>query len=835
MDDMHTVPRLHEIFQPTHYDLELTLEREKRTFHGSVTIDGSVVRDTSTIQLHATDLEVTFARIDGIPVEHTIHDDMLTLISSHENETGLRVEIGFSGTITDPMHGLYPCYYEEDGVKKELLATQFESHHAREVFPCIDEPSAKATFDVTLTTEQGVAVLGNMPIKQQSKESDTLVTSFDTTPHMSPYLLAFVIGDLQKKTAQTSNGTEVNVWATKAQPAESLDYALDVSVRTIEFFNDYFDTPYPLPKCDHVALPDFSSGAMENWGLITYREVCLLAEPSTAVSSKQFIAIIIAHETSHQWFGNLVTMSWWDDLWLNESFASLMEYVCVDALFPEWDVWMMFANRESLAALRRDYLPGIQAVKTEVHHPDEISTLFDPSIVYAKGARLLDMLRAYVGDDTFRLALHSYFKQHAYQNTTGNDLWNAISTKTGTDISAFMRPWLEQSGMPIVHVTKTSKGLTLKQEKFVIPADGDSKTYWPIPVETKTGRELLADATGEFHAHLPLNLGNHVHAVYAYDKTSYAEILSLLASGKLSPIDRLSLLHESSLIARGGYIPTADLLPLIKAYRTETEEPVWDIIGLVYGDLKRFTELDVTAEKALKALVVSHASELYKQLDLHPQADESESTTKLRAIIAGLLTYADHQPLIDDALELFHSAKDLTDLSGELRPLICLIAVRHGSEQDIERIIATHNSTNSAELKQDMCEALTGTKDPVLIKQLLGYITDDTIVRAQDVDRWFIYLIRNRYGRELAWDWLISHWSWIEKKFKSDKSYDAFPRYAASALSTKAWLERYEDFFGPLRNQASLKRVIDLGIKDIESRADWLERDGAAVVAALKK
>jgi aminopeptidase N len=832
---MHTVQRLLETFRPSHYELELDLQREKRVFHGTVTIDGDIDRNTETIGLHASDLTITFARVDGLPVEHSIHDDVLTLQSSHDAETGLRIEIGFKGKITDPMHGLYPCYYEEDGVKKELLATQFESHHAREVFPCIDEPSAKATFEVSLTTETGVSVLGNMPIKQQSETDGRLTTAFDTTPHMSPYLLAFVVGDLQKKSATTSNGTEVNVWATKAQPAHSLAYGLDIAVRTIEFFNEYFDTPYPLPKCDHVALPDFSSGAMENWGLITYREVCLLAEPTAGVSTKQFIAIIIAHETSHQWFGNLVTMSWWNDLWLNESFASLMEYVCVDALYPEWNVWMMFANRESLSALRRDYLPGIQAVKTEVHHPDEISTLFDPSIVYAKGARLLDMLRSFVGDENFRLALHGYFKQHAYQNTTGNDLWNAISVKTGSDISAFMQPWLEQSGMPLVHVSKTTHELHLTQEKFVIPADGDSEMLWPIPVETNEGRKLLDKKSGSFKADLPLNLGNHIHAVYSYDTAAFSHILERLRNKELSPIDRLSLLHETSLIARGGYTTTANMLPLLEAYHDETQEPVWDIIGLVYGELKYFVENEPEAETALKSRVSSHAANLYKKLDLHPETNESESDTKLRATIAGLLTYAEHRPLIDDALKLFRSARDLSKLSGELRPLICLVAVRYGTAEDIERIIATHNSTSSAEIKQDMCEALTGTRDPKLIKRLLGFITDESVVRAQDVDRWFIYLIRNRYGRELSWEWMTAHWHWIEKKFRTDKSYDAFPRYAASALSTREWLKRYEDFFRPLREQAALKRVIDLGIKDIESRSGWLERDSAAVLAALKQ
>ena len=479
---MQTVPRLYETFQPSHYDLKLDLEREKRTYSGTVTIDGKQVAE-GDIALHAKGLEITKATVGETPVAFSIDadGDMVVLNTKELGLGEVSLYLEFHGTITDPMHGLYPCYYEHDGAKKELLATQFESHHAREVFPCIDEPEAKATFDLTLTTEGDVSVLSNMPVREQSSSSDKLTTSFDTTPRMSVYLLAFVVGELQSKSTTTNGGVTVTTWATKAQPADSLDFGLDVAKRSIEFFDDYFGVPYPLPKADHVALPDFSSGAMENWGLITYREICMLAEASTAISSKQYVATVIAHETSHQWFGNLVTMKWWDDLWLNESFATMMEYVCVDALFPSWKIWTTFATQESLSALRRDYLPGVQAIKTEVNHPDEISTLFDPSIVYAKGARVLAMLRAYVGEEAFRTGLSDYFKTHAYQNTTGTDLWKSLSTTAGEDIDAFMKPWLEQSGMPVVTIKRNGDQLELEQKRFVIPA-ATSDATWPIPL-----------------------------------------------------------------------------------------------------------------------------------------------------------------------------------------------------------------------------------------------------------------------------------------------------------------------------------------------------------------
>jgi len=837
MVNMHTVNRFLDTFSPTHYDLTLTLEREARQFNGHVTIEGIAPKDTKTIGLHAKGLDISSIKSKGKTIEFKLDGDELILSLPLKADETVKLTIEFNGRITDGMHGLYPCYYEHDGTKKELLATQFESHHAREVFPCIDEPAAKATFDVTLETETGVTVLGNMPVASQEEVDDRLVTSFDTSPRMSPYLLAFVVGELQRKTTKTANGTEVNVWATHAQLASSLDFGLDIAVKCIEFFNEYFDTPYPLPKCDHVALPDFSSGAMENWGLITYREMTLLADSSSGISTKQYVATVIAHETSHQWFGNLVTMQWWDDLWLNESFATLMEYVAIDAIKPEWNIWMSYASHESLSALRRDHLPGVQAVKTGVNHPDEISTLFDPSIVYAKGARLLTMLRAYVGDEAFRSGLKDYFQKHAYKNTVGDDLWKALSTHTEIGVAAFMRPWLEQPGMPIVTVESLDNAFQLSQSRFLIPDNGDGvNALWPIPI--RLGQDtyhLMDEPKLHIAAPLPLNSGGAVHAVTSYDKLSLEAITNKLIDGDIEPVDRLSLLNELSLVTRAGRQPTTDLITLLEAYLDETNEPVWSIIGLIYGDLKRFVETDESAEAALKARIMTHARQLYERLGSRPKDSDSQEDSKLRATILGLLSYAEYQPLIDDLLATFRAGSDnISDLDGELRGLILSAAVKHGTASEIDGLINLYDSSSSADLRHDICSALCVTKDPKLVERLLARLTDSSKTRPQDVDYWFVFLMRNRHARELTWQWMTGNWKWIEETFKSDKSYDALPRYAASALSTNDWLARYRDFFEPLREQAALKRVIDLGIEEIQGRAAWLERDGEAVRDLLK-
>ncbi|HET8690366.1 MAG TPA: M1 family metallopeptidase, partial [Candidatus Saccharimonadales bacterium] len=644
---MRTVERLYETFKPHNYNVSFDLSQPDHLFSGQVKITG--VADGNAVKLHAKGLVLNDVKLNGQPAGFKPESDDVVVISS-DNFTGgdVTVELSFAGQITDAMHGIYPCYFDLDGQKQELLATQFESHHAREAFPCIDEPEAKATFDVELVTRADLSVLGNMPIaERQTLDDRRWKTKFETTPVMSSYLLAFVVGDLQSKTAKTKDGVEVTTWSTKAQPADSLDFSLDVAVRSIEFFNDYFGVKYPLPKCDHIALPDFSSGAMENWGLITYREICLLADKNTAIGMRQYIATVIAHETSHQWFGNLVTMRWWDDLWLNESFATLMEYVCVDALFPDWNIWLTFASQEVLMALRRDYLPGVQAVKCEVHHPDEISTLFDSAIVYAKGARLMVMARAYVGDQAFRDGLSDYFRKHQYKNTAGSDLWQALGEASRKDVAAFMTPWLEQSGYPKIKLELDGDQLNISQQQFLIPAQASDK-LWPIPLNgrPKSLPALLDGPAASCRVENEVVLVNQQaasHTVVQYDQALLDRLIGKLVDLDIDPVDRLSLLHDTSLLARAGDQTAVQLLDLLLAYRRETDEPVWDIISLAIADLKRLIEGNEPAEAAMKRQVAGLAQPAYQRLGWQAKAGESDNDAKLRPIVAGLLAWADDQ------------------------------------------------------------------------------------------------------------------------------------------------------------------------------------------------
>jgi aminopeptidase N len=840
---MKTVSRLIQQFIPDHYQLSLTLDRTHRTFNGVSTIYGVAVNDATSIVVHAKDLSIESVVIDGKMAEYSAgENDELTIVHPDMKNGKHTIVIAFNGTITDAMHGLYPCYYDHEGVKKELLATQFESHHAREVFPCIDEPEAKATFDVTLTTERDVTVLGNMPVKQQSIQNNLLVTSFDTTPRMSTYLLAWVTGELHRKTAVTKSGVEVNIWATPAQPASSLDFALDIATQTIDFFDEYFDTKYPLPKSDHVALPDFSSGAMENWGLITYREIALLADPATSsIDSKHYIAEVIAHELSHQWFGNLVTMEWWNNLWLNESFATLMAYIAVDHLHPEWQTWLEFSTAESIMALRRDAIDGVQPVQVDVNHPDEISTLFDGAIVYAKGARLLRMLQQYIGHDSFQAGLKSYFAKHAYKNTIGEDLWQELSAASGKDIAYFMNTWITQAGYPVVSASQTANTVTLTQRQFFVGPHTLSDKLWPIPLNSSCSEMPEVFDTQEItitRTHttpLRFNVGDTAHFITHYDISLLQRLIDELQNGTLSPLDRLQLLNEQTLLARGGIITSAELLPLLSAYANEETESVWDIISMTIGELKKFVEDDEVSEKQLRAFSARLAKNQYERLGWIAKENELESDTKMRPTIIGLMIYGEDNDAINTAVTTYRSMQT-EDLNPELRGLIISATVRHsGDDSVIDDLLDLYKSTSSADLQQDIACGITSTKNSRRISTNLNLIKNESIVRPQDAARWFVWTIRGREGRSIAWQWLQDNWSWVVKTFSGDKSYDDFPRYAASSLVTRTQLEEYRAFFGPMQDIAALSRVITMGISEIEGRVELIERDAPAVRDTLAK
>ena len=840
-----SVKRLFEQFEPENYRIWVELDRTKDGIFSTTTEIVGVLKKTDFITLYAKDLEICEIIFNDKYLKFEINGDELKIFLPKELKFEIGKKISFriyaSGKITPAMHGLYPCYYNENGEKKELFATQFESHHAREVFPCIDEPEAKATFELNIRTRTDWTVLANTKIKEETESGDFKTLTFEKTPKMSTYLLAFVVGDLQKKTAFTKSGVEVSVWATRAQKSELLDFPLNFAVRALEFYEEYFGQKFPLSKCDHIALPDFSSGAMENWGLITYRETALLAGEKSSISSKKYVALVIAHELSHQWFGNLVTMKWWDELWLNESFATMMEYLATDILEPEWKIWEEFAVNEAIVSLRRDAIDGVQSVHVPVHHPDEIGTIFDGAIVYAKGARLMNMLRKYVGNEAFRKGLQKYFEKFKYQNTIGQNLWDCLSEVSGKNIADFMNPWILRSGYPSVLVEDLGDKSKLSQKQFFIGEGKKSGKKWPILLGSnqKNLPEIMDCEEFEFEKDpnfIQLNKENVAHFISNYDEKLFEKLLEKVRNGELDTVSRLQILQERSLLSRGGEISSVDLLKTLQNYENEHSLNVWDMISVLIGELKIFIDEQSEVSKKMKKFVENLAKNEFEKLGFSKKSGESEDDTQKRSSILAHMIYAENQEVISGALNIFNNSKKPEDIDSEIRSLILTVKIRfEESPELIQKMLEDYKNTSNVDYRDDIMVALTSTQNPETGGKLLEKMLEGDTIRTQDILSWYVHLLRNSKTRELTWRWLRENWSIIEDKFEGDKSYNDFPRYSGAILRTKKSLHEFKEFFEPLKNDSSLTRAIEMGEREISGRIELIARDKKAIEDFLMK
>ena len=832
-------------FVPEHYDLFLDLSRETKTFSGKVTITGHAKSDR--ISLHQKDLEIASVEVAGQDRPFTVDYENEALHIELAEAGQVKMVIAFSGKITDNMTGIYPSYYTVDGVKKEVLSTQFESHFAREAFPCVDEPEAKATFDLALRFDQaaGEVALSNMPETDVENRKETGIWKFETTPRMSSYLLAFVAGDLQGVTAKTKNGTLVGVYSTKAHPLSNLDFSLDIAVRSIEFYEDYYGVKYPIPQSLHIALPDFSAGAMENWGLVTYREVYLVVDENSTFDSRQQVALVIAHELAHQWFGNLVTMKWWDDLWLNESFANMMEYVCVDAIEPSWNIFEDFQTGGVPAALKRDATDGVQSVHVEVKHPDEINTLFDGAIVYAKGSRLMHMLRRWLGDADFAKGLHAYFEKHQYSNTIGRDLWNALGQASGRDVAAFMDSWLEQPGYPVLTVKVENDVLKISQKQFFIGEHEDKNRLWVVPlnsnwkglpdtletesIEIPGYAALLAENKGA----LRLNTENTAHYITDYQGDLLEAVLAELET--LDNTSKLQIVQERRLLAEAGHISYADLLPVLDKLAKEESYLVVSAVSQVISALERFIDEGTDAETAFKALVAKLARHNYDRLGFEAKDGESDEDELVRQLTISMMIRSNDAEASQVASQIFATHKEnLAGLPAAIRAQVLINEMKHHETKDlVATYLDLYTHATDAVFKRQLAGALAYSTDADNIQTLIGSWKDKFVVKPQDLSSWYLQFLGHKATQETVWIWARENWDWIKAALGGDMSFDSFVIFPSHIFKTDQRLAEYKEFFEPQLSDLALSRNIRMGIKDIAARVDLIKREKAAVEAVV--
>ena len=837
--------RLLETFQPEHYDLYLDIDRGKKTISGRTTITGYASQ--SQIAVNQKYLHVNSVQVAGQDVPFTTDDQAEAIDITLPQAGAVTLTIDYTAPLTDTMMGIYPSYYEVNGEKKQLIGTQFETTAARQAFPSVDEPAAKATFSLAIKYDEhpGETIIANMP----EDHVENGVHYFQETVRMSTYLVAFAFGEMQSKLTETKSGVKVGVFATKAHQPKELDFALDIAKRAIEFYEDFYQTPYPLPHSWQLALPDFSAGAMENWGLVTYREAYLLLDPdNTSLDMKQLVATVITHELAHQWFGDLVTMNWWDDLWLNESFANMMEYVSVDAIHPDWHIWELFQTTEAPMALQRDATDGVQPVHVAVNNPAEIDSIFDSAIVYAKGSRMLVMVRALLGDDALRKGLKNYFAAHKYHNAKGSDLWQALGEASGLDIGKIMNSWLEQPGYPVVTAAVDDQGqLVLSQKQFFIGDGVDQGRTWQIPLNSNydaapqimTDRQVvlgnyqeLRDKNGQ---PFRLNVGNNSHFIVKYDDTLLKDILD--SADQLDPISQRQLLQDLRLLAEGQQVSYADLVPLLKRFANSPSAIVNADLYHIANNLKMFVQPGSPEEQELRAFFDQLSKQAVARLGWLPKDGENNDDQLTRPYVLNASLYARNADSMAEAHRIFSDYQDrLEQLSADVRELVLKNEVQnYGNDELFEKLIKAYQDTADASFKQDIRGALPNTTDPATIKKIIALYENASVIKPQDLRAWYRGVLANDAGQQAAWDWLRTDWQWLNDTVGGDMEFATFITVTAGVFHTPERLAEFKDFFEPKINTPGLTREIKMDIKIIESKVALIDSEKAAINATIAK
>ena len=792
------------------YNIVINTVKSDDTYTASVEIIFNIDEQTKEIELDSKGLKII--KCDFYSESHENQPSLnfksknnklvINSYSKFEKDKNAKLRIEFEGKIADDLKGIYASkYLSNSGKEEKLISTQFEPTDARNAFPCIDEPNYKAKFNLTLIIHSNLTAISNMPIEKTKNLNDKETQiKFQETPIMSTYLLFFAIGKIKSKQLKTNNNILIRVWATNEQERFS-DFALETSEKLLDYFESYFGTKYPLPKLDHIAIPDFAAGAMENWGCISYRETALLVDPEkSSIQTKQLVAAIIAHEMAHMWFGDLVTMDWWNDLWLNESFASWMGDKAISNLYPEWDVWTKFLLDDTNRAFELDALDSSHPIEQEVKNPDEIGQLFD-AISYSKGASLIRMLENYIGEEKFKKGIQQYIVKHQYKNTITNDLWDALSKSSNKDIKTLMEQWTTKSGFPLILVSEENDKIKISQEKFSYNPENNDQSEWIVPIKynslinnTKSKQTHLLETKEDFIQNKNITIMNTDSSGFyktSYSNKLFSKISNLLTDNinNFSNEERLGLISDYYTLLKSSKIDPSKYLDLIKTLNKESNPYIWKYIC---GSLKSIDSKLYNTD--LYSRYYSFASEIFNNIsiDLEWNLDKTPSETD-QIMIATLIDSACYfgiEDLKNKSSQIFKeiSLNSNDEIHPNLkRPLLFSIAY-NGESNDFDKIWELYLNSNSQEEKSLYLGSLTQFKNIDKIKFLLNQVTTKNI-RKHDIASVLIGVANNNLALSTAWEYLKQNWSKI-----LNISGDGFQlNYIVSLPSYFQSKERYEE------------------------------------------
>ncbi|KAM3867544.1 endoplasmic reticulum aminopeptidase 2 [Diretmus argenteus] len=879
--------RLPRYIVPLHYHLLLHPNLTTLSFTGSLRIQIHVQNDTNWVVLHSKDLEISKATIldqnlthlsdKVIPVLHNAAHEQAAIFSPRVLNAGQTyfLYIEFRAELTEGFYGFYRSNYRTSAGKiRTLASTHFEPTSARMAFPCFDEPSFKANYSIMIRRSPEHIALSNMPVEKTVELNDGLLEDhFAVSVKMSTYLVAFVICDFKSVTATTSSGIQVSIYAAP-EKRQQTHYALEVAVKMLDFYEKYFNILYPLPKQDLIAIPDFQSGAMENWGLTTYRETSLLYDPLTSsTADKLWVTMVIGHELAHQWFGNLVTMEWWNDIWLNEGFARYMEYISVEATYPELRVEDYLLDT-CFAAVAQDSLNSSHPISSPAESPTQIKEMFD-SVSYDKGACVLHMLRHFLTDDVFQSGIVRYLRKYSYSNAQNQDLWDSLANTCSEedftsgkhcysssqasknaylfagehlDLTAMMNTWTLQKGIPLITVTRNGSHLLLRQERFlrtVLPSDPLWSTLqqgylWHIPLTYKT------DISSTIHHHLMaahtdnLHIGEEVgwvkvntdmtgYYVVHYEGNGWDELTKLLRENHtaLSYRDRTHLIHNAFQLVTAGHLSLKKALDLIGYLRLEKHTvPLLEGLGYLkafYRIVEKRNAYDLTNNMGMYILHFFH--------DVIGQQTWSDtgsvSKRRLRSELLSLACHLDDPPCLQRANQSF---RDWLQSNGTLNlPTDVAETVYSVGAQDDHgwaSLFHTYTISFSETHKHKILSALASSRDINKLHRLLELGLEGKVIRSQDLSSLIFMVARNPQGHHLAWNFVKKNWGTLVHKFQLGSfCIRTIIIGTTGQFSSPEELTEVQLFFQSIKEQASQLRATQVALDNVQKNVLWVQRN----------
>ncbi|GAB1862315.1 Aminopeptidase [Camponotus japonicus] len=887
--------RLPKAVVPDSYELWLIpfIWEGNFTFHGEVKILVNVTLDTNNVTLHAVDMKIDegFTNIREYSANSNKTNNKIIRIVEQRNDTDRQfhviktsdtlsrgkqyvVHLKFIGYLNDYLQGFYRSSYMAGNQTKWIATTQFQATDARRAFPCFDEPALKAKFRINIARPKNMTSISNMPIEGAPMPVPGLHTyvwdHYERSVPMSTYLVAFIVSDFDVRRSEDGN---FGVW-TRHDAINQSQYSLNIGPKILKYYEEYFQIKFPLPKMDMVALPDFSAGAMENWGLITYRETAMLYQEGISTSSnKQRVATVVSHELAHQWFGNLVTPSWWTDLWLNEGFASYVEYIGIDAVEPSWKVLEQFVVHELQNVFGLDALESSHPISIEVGHPDEINEIFD-RISYGKGASIIRMMDHFLTTKVFKQGLTNYLNEKAYQSAEQNDLWHALTQQAHKDkvlepsvtVKEIMDTWTLQTGFPVITVTRNynNNSATLTQERFLLRngttkvTTSPSEPLWWVPITYTSEKQLNFKNTQPMkwmkaeHSIILNDLGisssewilfNVQETGYYrvnYDRTNWQMIIKQLNKQNfkdISTINRAQLIDDALNLARAGNLDYSIALDVTSYLAHETEYLPWKA---AFSAINYLNDMLIKTQgyDKFRLYVLKLLDNVYKQVSFIDKMGDPQLTVFTRIDVLNWACNFGHEDCVANAVQQFNNWRHTPNpnvnnpISPNLKGVVYCTAIRMGGQIEWDFAWQRYRATNVGSEKDLLLQALGCTRETWLLNRYLDWaITENSGIRKQDVARVFGSVASNVIGQPIAFNYFRNKWTRLREYFGTSLlSINNIVKSSTRGINTRYELKDLLEFATEHINElGTARRTIQQTVEQAEANIRWIDNNHAII------